>query len=79
MIRKEIKVCDVNNIKRNAVVLDFGRNAHSYEWRVVVAISWLNDELASNYLMFTRAVSRLVVITTDEKMFPHNHHGKLPD
>ena len=79
MIQKEIKVCDVNNIKRNAVVLDFGCNAHSYEWRVVVAISWLNDELFSNYLMFTRAVSRLVVITTDEKMFPHNHRGKLPD
>ena len=79
MTQKGIPVCDVNNSNRNAVVLDFGHNAHSYEWRVVVAISWLNDELASNYLMFTRAVSRLVVVTTDEKMFPHNHLGKLPD
>ena len=79
MTQKGIPVCDVNNSNRNAVVLDFGHNAHSYEWRVVVAISWLNDELASNYLMFTRAVSRLLVITTDEKMFPHNHLGKLPD
>lgn len=76
MTQKRIPVCDVNNRKRNAVVLDFGRNAHSYDWPVVVAISWFNDELVSNYIMFTRAVVRLVAITTDKEMFPHDHFWK---
>lgn len=80
MAQKRIPVCDVSNREENKVVLDFGHNAHSHEWRVVVAISWFNDKLISNYIMFTRTVSRLVVITIDEEeMFPHNRLCKLPD
>lgn len=62
MAQKGIAVCDIADNKKNAVVLDFGRKAHSYEWPVVVAISWFNNDPLSNYIMFTRAVSRLVVI-----------------
>ena len=77
MTQKGIQVCHVNNRKRNAVVLDSGHNAHSCEWPVVVAISWFNDELVSNYIMFTRAVMRLVVITTDKTMFPHDDEKRF--
>ena len=66
MTEKGIPVCDIDN-QKNAVVLDFGHKAHSYEWPVVVAISWFNDDLVTNYIMFTRAVSRLIVITTGEQ------------
>lgn len=66
MDQKGIPVCDIHDSQKNAVVLDFGHKAHSYEWSVVVAISWSNNDLSSNYIMFTRAVSRLVVITTED-------------
>ena len=66
MAQKGIAVCDIADSKKNAVVLDFGHKAHSYDWPVVVAISWFNNDLSSNYLMFTRAVSRLLVITTGD-------------
>ena len=62
MSKKDIPVCEVGN-QKNAVVLDFGHKAHSYEWPLVIAIS-NSDDLSSNYIMFTRAVSRLVVITS---------------
>lgn len=62
MSQKGIAVCDIADNQKNAVVLDFGHKAHSYEWPVVVAISWFNNDLSSKYTMFTRAVSRLVVI-----------------
>jgi len=64
MTMKEIPVCDVGN-QMNAVVLDFGHKAYSYEWPVVISVSCPNDfSFSSNYVMFTRAVSRLVVITS---------------
>lgn len=66
MVQKGIAVCDIADNQKNAVVLDFGHKAHSYEWPVVVAISWFNNDLSSNYIMFTRAVSRLVVITSGD-------------
>ena len=62
MAEKEIPVCDIGKPK-NAVVLDFAHKAYSYEWPVVVAISW-SPNLTSNYTMFTRAVSKLVVVTS---------------
>ncbi|KAL9983601.1 hypothetical protein ACROYT_G005797 [Oculina patagonica] len=65
MAQKGIPVCDIDS-QKNAVVVDFGHKAHSYEWPVVVAISWSNNELSSNYIMFTRAVSRLVVIMSKD-------------
>ena len=42
------------------VVVDYGELSHSYEWPVVIAICTRNAEL--NYLMFSRAVTRLVVL-----------------
>lgn len=65
MAQKGIPVCDINS-QKNAIVLDFGHKAHSYEWPVVVAISGCNNDLSCNYIMFTRAVSRLVVITSED-------------
>ena len=66
MAQKGIAVCDIADNQKKAVVLDFGHKAHSYEWPVVVAISWFRNDLSSNYIMFTRAVSRLVVITNED-------------
>lgn len=66
MAQKGIAVCDIADNQKNAVVLDFGHRAHSYEWPVVVAISWFNNDLSSNYIMFTRAVSRLVLMTSGD-------------
>ena len=66
MSQKGIAVCDVADNQKNAVVLDFGHKAHSYEWPVVVAISWFNNDLSSKYTMFTRAISRLVVVKNEE-------------
>ena len=60
--QRGIAVCDIADKQKNAVVLDFGHKAISYEWPVVVAISLRNNDLSTNYIMFTRAVSRLVVI-----------------
>lgn len=61
---KEIPVCDIGS-QENAVVLDFGHKAHSYEWPVVIAVSCFDDlKFFSGYIMFTRAVSRLVVMTS---------------
>ena len=67
--QKGIAVCDIADNQKNAVILDFGHKAHSYEWPVVVAISWFNNDLSSFYTMFTRAVSRLVVITNGDVPF----------
>lgn len=66
MAQKGITVCGIADNQKNAVVLDFGHKAHSYEWPVVVAISWFNNDLSSNYIMFTRAVSRLVVLKNED-------------
>lgn len=63
--KKGIPVRDIDS-QKNAVVLDFGRKAHSHEWPVVVAISRSDNDLSANYIMFTRAVSRLVVITSKD-------------
>ena len=65
MVQKGITVCGIADNQKNAVVLDFGHKAHSYEWPVVVAISWFNNDPLSNYIMFTRAVWRLVVIKNE--------------
>ena len=67
MAMKEIPVCDIGS-QENAVVLDFGHKAHSYEWPVVIAVSCFDDvKFFSSYIMFTRAVSRLVVMTSRMK------------
>ena len=65
MAQKGITVCGIADNHKNAAVLDFGHKAHSYEWPVVVAIPWFNNDLGSNYTMFTRAVSRLVVLKNE--------------
>ena len=62
--RREIPVCDIGD-QKNAVALDFASKALSYEWPVVIAISG-SPHLSSNYTMFTRAVARLVVITSGD-------------
>lgn len=62
--RREIPVCDIGD-QKNAVALDFASKALSYEWPVVIAISG-SPHLSSNYTMFTRAVARLVVITSED-------------
>lgn len=59
---EDIPVCEAGD-NCNGVVLDTGDNIHSYEWPVVVAICTRNAKL--NYLMFTRAVTRLVVLKID--------------
>ena len=64
MARREIPVCDIGD-QKNAVALDFASKALSYEWPVVIAISG-SPHLSSNYTMFTRAVARLVVITSGD-------------
>ncbi|KAK2567942.1 hypothetical protein P5673_007835 [Acropora cervicornis] len=62
MTMKGISFCDVGP-KTNAVVLDYGHKAHSYEWPIVIAVSNDNDNrLCINYIMLTRAITRLVVI-----------------
>lgn len=64
MTTKMIPVCEVGS-QTNAVVIDFGHRAHSYEWPVVVAISSSKvHRFSDNYIMFTRAITRLVVITS---------------
>lgn len=65
MAQRGIAVCDIADNQKNAVVLDFGHKAYSHEWPVVVAISWFNNDFWGNYLMITRAVSRLVVIRAE--------------
>ena len=72
MARREIPVCDIGD-QKNAVALDFASKALSYEWPVVIAIS-ASPHLSSNYTMFTRAVARLVVITSEDssEYFPSN-------
>ena len=69
---REIPVCDIG-AQKNAVALDFASKALSYEWPVVIAISG-SPHLSSNYTMFTRAVARLVVITSGDvsDYFPSN-------
>ena len=62
--RREIPVCDIGD-QKNAVALDLASKALSYEWPVVIAISG-SPHLSSNYTMFTRAVARLVVITSED-------------
>ena len=70
--RREIPVCDIGD-QKNAVALDLASKALSYEWPVVIAISG-SPHLSSNYTMFTRAVARLVVITSGDvsDYFPSN-------
>lgn len=57
-----IPVCEAGD-NCNGVVWEFGDFSHSYEWPVVIAICTRNAEL--NYLMFSRAVTRLVVLYVD--------------
>lgn len=64
LARRGIPVCDIGD-QKNAVALDFASKALSYEWPVVIAISG-SPHLSSNYTMFTRAVARLVVITSGD-------------
>lgn len=62
MTLKGISFCDVGH-KTNAVVLDYGHKAHSYEWPIVIAVSnGIDNRLCINYIMLTRAITRLVVI-----------------
>lgn len=62
MTMEKIPVCDVGQ-QTNGVVLDYGYKAHSYEWPVVIAVSCTQDQcLSANYIMLTRAVTRLLVI-----------------
>ena len=63
MAQRGIAVCDIADKQKNAVVLDFGHKAHSYEWPFVVAISWCNSDLSTNCMMLTRAIMKLVLIT----------------
>ena len=56
---KGILTCRVGS-NYSRVVVDDGELSHSYEWPVVIAICTRNAEL--NYLMFSRAVTRLVVL-----------------
>ena len=64
MTMKRIPFCEVGQ-QTNAVVLDFGHKAHSYEWPVVIAVSGSDDLNAfAKYTMLTRAVTRLTVITS---------------
>lgn len=60
MQSERIPFCNLGD-DENAVVLDYGNQVYSYEWPVVIAIcSKVND--LSNYLMFSRAITRLVVL-----------------
>ena len=62
MTKEEIPVCDVG-LQTHGVVLDYGNKAHSYEWPVVIAVSCAQDQcFSADYIMLTRAVTRLVVI-----------------
>lgn len=60
LTQAHIPICEAGD-NCNGVVLVDGGDSHSYEWPVVIAICTRNaDEL--NYLMFSRAVTRLVVL-----------------
>lgn len=62
MTLKGTSFCDVGQ-KTNAVVLDYGHKALSYEWPIVIAVSnGIDNKLCANYIMLTRAITRLVVI-----------------
>lgn len=64
MTMKRIPFCEVGQ-QTNAVVLDFGHKAHSYDWPVVIAVSGSDNHSAfAKYTMLTRAVTRLTVITS---------------
>ena len=60
---EDIPVCEAGD-NCNGVVLVAGDCCHSYEWPVVIAICARNAGL--NYLMFSRAVTRLVVLYIDD-------------
>lgn len=58
----EIPVCKVGS-DENAVVIDSVDRIHSYQWPFVIVVSNSNPEYSvQNYTMFTRAVTKLVVI-----------------
>ena len=59
MRKEDIPVCEPGD-NCNGVVLELGDHSHSYEWPVVIAICTRNAPV--NYLMFSRAVTRLVVL-----------------
>ena len=79
----KIPWCAVGEAK-DALVLDHGRNTHSFEWPVVIAVC--GRELVENYglkfLMFSRAVVKLVVFKniltppreSDEEEVPSNYY-----
>ena len=64
---EDIPVCEAGD-NCSGVVLELGDCCHSYEWPVVIAVCTRNAEL--NYLMFSRALTRLVVLyMVDTYMF----------
>ena len=66
-LRKEdIPFCEAGD-NCNGVVLEAGDHSHSYEWPVVIAICTRNAEL--NYLIFSRAVTKLVVLYVDAPFY----------
>ena len=67
MSREHIPVCKRGD-KCNGVVLEFGNLSHSYEWPVVIAICarYAQEE---NSLVFSRTVTRLVVLYVDPSDF----------
>lgn len=80
---EDVKIpwCAVGEDK-DALVLDHGRNTHSFEWPVVIAVC--GSESVENYglqfLMFSRAVVKLVVLNiprtpgeSDDEEVPFNN------
>ena len=66
MSKEHIPVCERGD-KCNGVVLEFGNLSHSYEWPVVIAICTRNTQEKS--LVFSRTVTRLVVLYADPRYF----------
>ena len=71
VLRKEhIPVCKAGD-NYNGVVLEVEDNIHSYEWPVVITVIYTRNAPELNYLMFSRAVTRLVVLYMDDTfLFP---------
>ena len=70
VLRKEhIPVCEAGD-NCNGVVLEAGDSIHSYEWPVVITAICTGNAPELNYLMFSRAVTRLVVLYMDDIFLP---------
>lgn len=57
---QKVPVCQIGSTE-NAVVVDSAENARSYEWPVVIAVI-ANIKSMQNYISFSRAVTRLVML-----------------